>query len=90
MAILKIRVNPRSSRNQITGWQDDVLSIKLTAPPVEGAANKACVEFLADQLGVKKSQVTLVSGTTGRDKVFEIEGLLQNEIRSKLSAEQNG
>ena len=84
MAILKVRVNPRSSRNQVTGWQDDVLAIKLTAPPVEGAANKACIEFLADRLGVKKSQVTLVSGATGRDKVFEIEGLSQADIHHRL------
>ena len=72
---LKVRVNPRSSRNQVTGWQDGVLSIKLTAPPVEGAANKACIEFLADQLGVKKSQITLISGQTSREKLFEIEGM---------------
>lgn len=87
MSLLKIRVNPRSSRNQITGWQDDVLGIKLTAPPVEGAANKACIEFLADKLGVKKSQVTLVSGATSREKIFEIEGLSKEEIRQRTGME---
>ena len=86
MATIKVRVNPRSSRNQITGWQDDVLSIKLTAPPVEGAANKACIEFLADQLGVKKSQIVLVSGDTSRNKVFEITGIGDAEIRSRLNS----
>lgn len=83
-AILKVRVNPRSSRNQITGWQVDTLSIKLTAPPVEGAANKASIEFLADQLGVKKSQIALVSGTTSREKVFEVAGLSQDELYRRL------
>ncbi|MHB0913282.1 MAG: DUF167 domain-containing protein [Armatimonadota bacterium] len=81
---LTVRVNPRSSRNQITGWQGDVLTVKLTAPPVEGAANKACAEFLADRLGVRKSQVSLVSGATSRDKVFEIEGLTREEVMARI------
>lgn len=84
-ALLRVRVNPRSSRNQITGWQDGELSIKLTAPPVEGAANKACIEFLADILHVKKSQITMVSGATGRGKVFEIAGLSDDDITCRLS-----
>ncbi|MCL6628578.1 MAG: DUF167 domain-containing protein [Armatimonadetes bacterium] len=83
-ALLKIRVNPRSSRNQITGWRDDVLQIKLTAPPVEGAANKAVLEFLAEQLGIKKSQIALVSGTTSREKIVEITGLSNGEIRYRI------
>ena len=84
MARLNVHINPRSSRNQITGWQGDVLCIKLTAPPVEGAANKAAIEFLAESLGVKKSQVALVSGQTSRDKVFEVAGLSESEIRQRL------
>lgn len=83
-ARLKVHINPRSSRNQITGWQGDALTIKLTAPPVEGAANKASVEFLAERLGIKKSQITLVSGQTSRDKVFEITGLTDDDLRSRL------
>ena len=81
---LKVHVNPRSSRNQITGWQGDALSIKLTAPPVEGSANKAAVEFLADRLGIKKSQITLISGQTSRDKVFEITGLSEADFHQRL------
>ena len=82
--LLKVRVNPRGSRDQITGWQDGVLAVKLTAPPVEGAANKACVQFLADQLGVRKSQISLVSGRAKRDKLFEIAGLSQVELHDRL------
>lgn len=82
---LKVHINPRSSRNQITGWQGDVLSIKLTAPPVEGAANKAAIEFLSETLGIKKSQIALISGQTGRDKVFEITGLSQSDLCRLLS-----
>jgi len=84
--LLRVRINPRSSRNRITGWQDGVLSVKLTAPPVEGAANKAAVEFLADQLGIKKSQISLVSGQTAREKTFEITGLTDAELHERLSS----
>jgi uncharacterized protein (TIGR00251 family) len=83
--LLRVRINPRSSHSRITGWQDGVLSIKLTAPPVEGAANKAAIEFLADQLGIKKSQITLVSGQTARDKTFEIAGLTDDQLRERLA-----
>ena len=86
MSTLRVRVNPLSSRSQVTGWQDGVLHIKLTAPPVEGAANKAAVEFLAKTLGVRKSQVALVSGQTGRDKTFEIAGLTPEELDRILAA----
>jgi uncharacterized protein (TIGR00251 family) len=85
--LLRVRVNPRSSRNQVTGWADGLLHVKLTAPPVEGAANKAAIEFLADLLGVKKSQITLVSGQTGRDKTFEITGLDDAEVCRRLDDE---
>lgn len=81
---LKVHINPRSSRNQVTGWQGDVLSIKLTAPPVEGAANKAAIEFLVECLGIKKSQITLISGQTSRDKVFEVTGLSKADIHQRL------
>lgn len=85
-ALLKVRVNPRSSRNQVTGWQDDILTIKLTAPPVEGAANKAAIAFLAEILDVRKSQVSLVSGDTSREKVFEIRGVSQESLQKRLSS----
>jgi len=62
-----------------------VLHIKLTAPPVEGAANKAAVEFIAELLGVRKSQVALVSGHTSREKTFEITGLSEEDLRARLS-----
>ncbi|BBO67825.1 hypothetical protein DSCA_17550 [Desulfosarcina alkanivorans] len=64
----KIRVQPRSSRNQVAGIYGDALKINLTAPPVDNAANKACGAFLAKLLSVPKSSVTIVSGHTGRNK----------------------
>lgn len=83
--ILKTKVTPRSSRNEITSWRNEILGIKLTAPPIDGAANKSCIKFLADQLGVKKSDITLVSGHTSRDKTFKISGLNHDELNQRLA-----
>ena len=64
----KIFVQPRSSKNMIVGLHDDALKIKLTAPPVDNAANKMCIKFLAKCLAVSKSQVEIISGHTSRTK----------------------
>ncbi|MCX6344502.1 MAG: DUF167 domain-containing protein [Armatimonadetes bacterium] len=85
-SILKLHVTPRSSKNEIIGWRDDVLCVKITAPPVEGAANSAIVKFIADALGVRKSQVELVSGEKSREKSVRIEGLTQSEIRERVKS----
>ena len=79
-----VRVQPRASRNVVTGWRDGVLHVKLSAPPVEGAANAACRDFLAEWLGVKRSQVELVSGEKSREKRFRISGLTDAEIEAKI------
>ena len=64
----KIAVQPRASRNQVAGLKGDALKIKLTAPPVDGAANKACLQFLAKTLGVPKSSLAILSGESSRTK----------------------
>lgn len=86
MSRLRVRVTPRGSREEVIGWRDDVLLVKLTAPPVEGAANRACIDFLAKVLGIKRSQINLVSGEKSRDKTFEIEGLDESELRLRIAA----
>lgn len=68
------------------GWKGDVLSVKLTAPPVDGAANRACVEFVAGLLGTKKGSVTLVSGVSAREKVLRIEGMSGEEVRRRINS----
>jgi uncharacterized protein (TIGR00251 family) len=83
-ALLKVHINPRGAKNEITGWRGDVLYIKVTAPPVEGAANAAVLDFLADVLGIRKSQVALVKGEKSREKMFRITGLTEDEIRTRL------
>ena len=73
--ILSVRIQPRASKNEIVRKEDGGLKIRLTAPPVDGAANEALIRFLADALSVSKSQVELVSGHTSRDKVVRITGI---------------
>ena len=66
--MFKVLVQPKSSKNEIVGLHDGTLKVKLTAPPVDGAANKLCIKFLAKQLGTAKSNIDIVSGETGRHK----------------------
>ena len=66
--VFKIFVQPRSSKNMIAGLHDDALKVKLTAPPVNNAANKMSIKFLAKALGVPKSSLEIVSGHTSRNK----------------------
>ena len=68
--VLKIFVLPRSSKNMLAGRHGDALKIKLTAPPVEGAANKMCITFLAQRLGLPKASLKIVSGHAGRTKLI--------------------
>ena len=82
---LSLRVQPRASRNAVVGWTGDTLNIRLTAPPVEGAANAACLAFLADLLDLPQSQLEILRGARSRTKVIRISGLTQDEVREKLS-----
>ena len=75
-----IKVLPRSSRNEIVGEQEGMLRVKLTAPPVEGAANKMLVNFIASKLKVSKSSVTILSGETGRTKTISVSGITPEDL----------
>jgi len=70
-----VRVQPRASRSEIAGVHGDALKIRLSAPPVDGAANDALVELMAGSLGVAKRAVRIVSGDQSRSKVVEVEGV---------------
>ena len=70
----RVRVQPRSSAERIAGVRGDVLLIKLKAPPVEGAANLALARLLARVLGVPPTQVHVVHGASGRDKLLRVPG----------------
>lgn len=73
--ILDVKVNPRSSKNAISGFADGVLKIKITAPPVEGAANKACIRFLAKTFNISPSSVSVIKGEKSRQKKILIQGI---------------
>ncbi len=79
-----VRVVPRASRNEIVGVHGDALKVRLTAPPVEGRANDALIAFLAQRLGVRKSQVEIVAGATSRRKMIRVIGLLPEEVKERL------
>ena len=77
-------IHPRASRNKIIGLYDNFLKIQLTSPPVDGAANKMCIKFLAKILSVSQSQITIVSGLQGRKKVIRVKGIDSSEFLIKL------
>jgi uncharacterized protein len=78
-------VTPRASRNEIVGWRaPDVLAVRVTAPPVEGEANRAIAGVLAEALGVSRSAVTIVRGERGRDKIVRVRGLRARDIEARL------
>ena len=70
--VFKVHVQPGASRNQVLGLHGDALKLKLTAPPVEGKANKACIGFLSEALGVPKTSIEIVSGNSSRHKNIRI------------------
>ena len=78
--IFRIRVVPRASRSEVAGIQGDALKLRITAPPVEGKANEECIRLLAETLGVKKGQVTIIAGHASRTKTVAVEGVKAKEI----------
>ena len=83
-ALIAVRVTPRASRDEVTGWQEGVLRVRLRAPPVEGRANDALRRLLAGRLGVPSSAIEIVSGNTSRVKGVRVNGLDEAEVRRRL------
>lgn len=81
---LVVRVIPRSRRN-VLEWEGGMLKARLTAPPVDGAANEALIALLAEQLGLPKRALSIVQGATSRQKVVEVAGLTVEEVQKKIS-----
>ncbi len=70
---LAVRVTPRASRNEIVELLDDgTIKVRIAAPPADNEANETLIDFLADVLGVPKSRLDIVAGTTGRDKLISV------------------
>ncbi len=85
-AIVTIQVQPNARRNEVVGFEEGVLRVKIAAPPVKGKANKELIDFLSKLLGVSKSSITIEKGLTSRRKVIAIEGLSQAEVLRRLRA----
>jgi uncharacterized protein (TIGR00251 family) len=79
-----IRVHPGAKRNAITAELGDALKVSLTAPPIDGKANEACVEFFAKLLKLPRSSVTIASGQSSRRKVIRVVGPSAEEIRKRI------
>ncbi|MEJ2684584.1 MAG: DUF167 domain-containing protein [Candidatus Sulfobium sp.] len=72
---IEVKVEPRSSRKGISGTMGDILKVKLTAPPVGGAANEQLIEVIAEATGTKKSSIYIVRGLSSKRKIVEIRGV---------------
>jgi uncharacterized protein (TIGR00251 family) len=81
---IRIRLTPRSARDDVLGFEGDVLRARVTAPPVEGRANEALLRLLSDALGVAKSSLCIVRGQRSREKLVAVEGLDAAELRRRL------
>lgn len=81
-----VKVHPHARKNAVTGELRDALKLSLTAPPIEGRANQACVEFLAKLLKVSRSSVTIASGESSRTKVIRVQGLSAVEVKERLGS----
>jgi len=79
-----VKVHSRAKKNAITGQLGDSLKIALTAPPVEGKANEACIEFFAKLLKVPRSSVSIAAGQTSRNKVIRVAGLSAKQVQDRL------
>lgn len=84
---IHVRVIPRSSKNSIL-WEEGALKVRLTAPPVEGAANEALIGLLAQSLGLPKRDIQIVHGATGRHKTVEIMGMTAEAVEQKIKGAQ--
>ena len=83
-ASFAVKVHPRAKKNAITGELGDALKLSVNAPPAEGRANEACMEFFAKLLRVPRSSVTIASGQTSRNKMIRVAGLAADEVRKRL------
>ena len=83
-ARLQVKVQPNATRSEIAGWYGEALKVRTAAPPVSGKANRAVVEILARALNIPRAAVSLTRGHGSRDKVLEIVGIDEPELRRRL------
>lgn len=82
---IHVKVIPRATKDQISGFmQDGTLKIRITAPPVDGKANQALVEFLSASFGIHRDQISIISGASSRIKILQIRGISEREFQEKI------
>ncbi len=84
--LIRVRVQPKASADAIVGAHAGAVKIKVAAAPEDGKANRAAIEFLAESLGLKKSDVTIVSGAHSKDKLFSMRGVKRDELLRRLES----
>ena len=82
---ISLKISPNAARNEIIGFKEGILQVKVAAPPVKGKANTELIAFLSKTLDVGKSSLSLIKGHTSRNKVIAIQGMNQNDIITRLS-----
>jgi len=82
---LRLRVYPNAASNELAGFSEGVLRVRVAAPPVKGKANKELIAFLAQKLGLSKGDLTILKGHTSRNKVISIASLTREELTRRLS-----
>jgi uncharacterized protein (TIGR00251 family) len=83
---LSVHVKPRSSRSKILGYREGALEVAVQAPPVDGKANDELIELIADALDISRRCVSVVAGQTGRQKILEIDGMTEEQVREVFQA----
>lgn len=84
-ARINVYVQPRASKTAVVGMHDGAVKIRLAAPPVDGAANAALIEFVADRLDIAKSRVRIAAGLTSRRKTVEVDGVTAQQLAAALN-----
>jgi uncharacterized protein (TIGR00251 family) len=79
-----VKIHPRAKKNAVSGEVGEAVKLSLTAPPVDGKANEACVDFFAKLLKVPRSSVTIAAGLTSRNKVIRVAGATAQQVRERL------
>lgn len=86
--MIAVKVHPRAKKNAITGMVGDAFKLSLTAPPVDGKANEACIEFFAKLFRVPRASVTIAAGEKSRSKVVRVSGVLIEAARQALGLDR--
>ena len=81
---LKVRVQPRASRNQVDGFEEGIIRVQVTASPTNGQANDGVIALLSDVLGISKSRLTIVRGHSSRNKLVSVATLMEQEVRHRI------